>query len=77
MPGITLFTQITLSFLFEKKYKYLSLTGSYLSLEQRADLRKTSCDCSPERDDVYIYYVYSFIIRVRACVRACVIGNLR
>ena len=26
--GITLFTQITVSFLVDKKYKYLSLTGS-------------------------------------------------
>ena len=27
--GITLFTQMIVSFLVEKKYKYLSLTGSW------------------------------------------------
>ena len=29
VPSITLFTQIIVSFLVEKKYKYLSLTGSW------------------------------------------------
>ena len=29
VPGITLFTQIIVSFLVDKKYKYLSLTGGY------------------------------------------------
>ena len=38
VPGITLFTQIIVSFLVEKKYKCLSLTDWQLVLEHREGL---------------------------------------